>query len=45
MPWLKCCERSHGPPALADYFIKVFDVWFDKYAGQGVRISTLDAMI
>src|SRR5262249_32646415 len=33
------------PPQIADYFIKLFDVWFDKYAARGVRISTLDAMI
>jgi uncharacterized protein len=34
-----------NPPPIADYFIKLFDVWFDKYAAQGIRISTLDAMI
>jgi uncharacterized protein len=26
-------------------FIKLFDVWYDKYAAQGVRVRTLDAMI
>jgi uncharacterized protein len=34
-----------NPPPIADYFIKLFDVWFDKYAARGVRIATLDAMI
>jgi uncharacterized protein len=34
-----------NPPPIADYYIKLFDVWFDKYANEGVRISTLDAMI
>jgi uncharacterized protein len=33
------------PPPIADYFIKLFDVWYDRYAAKGVRISTLDAMI
>lgn len=33
------------PPPIGDYFIKLFDVWFDNYAARGVRISTLDAMI
>jgi len=37
--------HADNPPPIADYFIKLFDVWFDKYAGQGVRIATLDAMI
>lgn len=34
-----------NPPPIADYFIKLFDVWYDKYAARGVRIATLDAMI
>ena len=34
-----------NPPPIADYFIKLFDVWLDKYAARGVRIATLDAMI
>jgi len=34
-----------NPPQIADYFIKLFDVWYDKYAAQGVRISSLTAMI
>lgn len=40
-------DASHkdNPPPIADYFIRLFDVWYDKYAAQGVRISTLDAMI
>ena len=40
-------DATHGddPPPIHDYFIKLFDVWYDKYAAQGVRISTLDAMI
>ena len=37
--------HADNPPPIADYFIKLFDVWFDKYAAQGVRIDTLDAMI
>jgi uncharacterized protein len=37
--------HSDNPPPIADYFIKLFDVWFDRYAEGGVRISTLDAMI
>ncbi len=38
-------NHPDNPPPIADYFIKLFDVWFDKYAERGVRISTLDAMI
>jgi uncharacterized protein len=34
-----------NPPPISDYFIKLFDVWFDTYAAKGVRIRTLDAMI
>jgi uncharacterized protein len=37
--------HADNPPPIADYFIKLFDAWFDEYAGQGVRIATLDAMI
>lgn len=37
--------HADNPPQIADYFIKLFDVWYDRYAAQGVRISTLDAMI
>jgi uncharacterized protein len=37
--------HADNPPPIADYFIKLFDVWFDKYAAKGVRIDTLDAMI
>ncbi len=37
--------HSDNPHQIGDYFVKLFDVWFDKYAAQGVRISTLDAMI
>jgi uncharacterized protein len=37
--------HSDNPPPIADYFIKLFDVWYDRYAARGVRISTLDAMI
>jgi len=37
--------HSDNPPQISDYFIKLFDVWYDKYAAQGVRIRTLDAMI
>lgn len=33
------------PPPIADYFIALFDEWYDNYAARGVRISTLDAMI
>lgn len=40
-------DASHldDPPPIADYFIALFDEWYDKYAARGVRISTLDAMI
>lgn len=38
-------NHNDNPPPIDDYFIKLFDVWYDKYANQGVRISTLDAMI
>jgi uncharacterized protein len=37
--------HADNPPPIADYYIKLFDVWFDKYAARGVRISTLDAMV
>ena len=37
--------HADNPAPIADYFIKLFDVWLDKYAAQGVRIDTLDAMI
>jgi uncharacterized protein len=37
--------HADNPPQIADYFIKAFDVWYDRYAAQGVRIVTLDAMI
>jgi uncharacterized protein len=37
--------HSDQPPRIDEYFIKLFDVWLDHYADQGVRISTLDAMI
>jgi uncharacterized protein len=38
-------NHNDNPPPIGDYFIKLFDIWYDKYAAQGVRISTLDAMI
>ncbi len=34
-----------NPPPIGDYFVKLFDIWYDKYAAKGVRITTLDAMI
>ena len=37
--------HADNPPPIADYFIKLFDVWFDRYAERGVRVGTLDAMI
>jgi uncharacterized protein len=37
--------HADNPPQIADYYIKLFDVWYDRYAAQGVRISTLDSMI
>jgi uncharacterized protein len=37
--------HADNPAPIADYFIRLFDVWLDKYAAQGVRIDTLDAMI
>lgn len=38
-------NHNDNPPPIDDYFIRLFDVWYDRYAAQGVRISTLDAMI
>ena len=38
-------NHNDNPPPIADYFITLFDAWYDKYAAKGVRISTLDAMI
>jgi uncharacterized protein len=37
--------HADNPPPIDDYFIRLFDVWFDKYAALGVSIDTLDAMI
>jgi uncharacterized protein len=37
--------HKDNPPPIDDYFIKLFDTWFDHYAQRGVRVSTLDAMI
>lgn len=37
--------HEDNPPPIHDYFIRLFDVWYDRYAARGVRISTLDAMI
>ena len=37
--------HADNPPPIADYYIKLFDTWYDKYAAQGVRVRTLDAMI
>lgn len=37
--------HEDNPPPIADYFIKLFDIWYDRYAQRGVRISTLDAMV
>lgn len=38
-------NHKDNPPPIADYFIRLFDAWYDKYAAQGVRITTIDAMI
>jgi uncharacterized protein len=40
-------DARHGdnPPPISDYFIKLFDVWHDRYAARGVRITTLDSMV
>jgi uncharacterized protein len=38
-------NHNDNPPPIADYFIKLFDLWYDSYATRGVRIITLDAMI
>lgn len=40
-------DATHAdhPPPIDDYFIRLFDAWFDKYAAHGVNIDTLDAMI
>ena len=37
--------HADNPPPIDAYFIKLFDLWFDKYAAEGVRISTIDAMV
>jgi len=37
--------HKDNPPPIHDYFIRLFDEWFDKYAAEGVRISTIDAMV
>jgi uncharacterized protein len=37
--------HADNPPQIAAYYIKLFDVWYDRYAAKGVRISTLDSMI
>jgi uncharacterized protein len=37
--------HADNPPQIADYYIKLFDAWYDGYAAKGVRISTLDSMI
>ena len=37
--------HADNPPPIHDYFIKLFDAWFDRYAAKGVRINTLDAMV
>lgn len=37
--------HADNPPPIDDYFIRLFDVWYEKYADRGVRITTLDAMI
>ncbi len=37
--------HADNPPPIDAYFTKLFDVWHEKYAKKGVRISTLDAMI
>jgi len=38
-------NHNDNPPAIDDYFIRLFDVWYDQYADRGVRINTLDAMV
>ena len=38
-------NHKDNPPPIADYFIKLFDIWYDKYAARGVRINTLDAIV
>jgi uncharacterized protein len=38
-------NHTENPPPIDDYFIRLFDVWYDTYAARGVRISTIDAMI
>jgi uncharacterized protein len=37
--------HADNPPPIADYFINLFDAWFDQYAAKDVHIATLDAMI
>jgi uncharacterized protein len=37
--------HKDDPPPIDGYFIKLFDIWYDKFAPRGVRIRTLDAMM
>ena len=37
--------HADNPPPIDEYFIRLFDVWFDKYAALGVNIDTIDAMV
>ncbi|MCB1511496.1 MAG: radical SAM protein [Hyphomicrobiaceae bacterium] len=37
--------HADNPPPIDEYFIRLFDVWYEKYAARGVRITTLDSMI
>jgi uncharacterized protein len=33
------------PPPIAEYYIRLFDIWYGKYAKSGVRVRTIDAFL
>lgn len=39
------CTREDRPIPIADYFIKLFDLWFDDYGRRGVDIRYLRSMV
>jgi uncharacterized protein len=40
-------DARHGddPASIATYYIALFDLWFDHYAGRGVRVRWLEAAV
>lgn len=37
--------HNDNPPQVDVYFIRLFDIWYDKYAARGVQIGILNGMI